>query len=264
MFFKELGKPTASASPVLCIPDELTAPKDLPLPAYPTTPSTTCKQAALARSPTRPKQDLNPVADKFGQIAQTRTKVWSLTNDNKSSSDSKIPSAETGLSRTKVVTVVEGTPQNPKKQGPMWTSPSWRSIVAQRRGSSADKWWVRCGTGPGSDDATATPAEISNTGTVAAATANATANASTATPVTANAVASKSATANAATAKPTAKATGTSLKSATNTKQATATTTGTAKPYNSNNSAVTARLLYAAACATAATANASSVFVQDT
>ena len=27
---------------------------------------------------------------------------------------------------------------------PMWTGPSWRSIVAKRRVSAADQWWVRC------------------------------------------------------------------------------------------------------------------------
>ena len=63
----------------------------------------------------------------------------------------EIPSAEIGLSRTEVSPVVEGTPQNPKNPKG-WTTPSWRSIVAQRRGSSADKWWVLCSAGPGNGD----------------------------------------------------------------------------------------------------------------
>ena len=54
------------------------------------------------------------------------------------------------MSRTKVSPVVEGNPKNPQR--PMWTGPSWRSIVAQQRGMSADKWWVRCSAGPRSVD----------------------------------------------------------------------------------------------------------------
>ena len=85
---------------------------DVPSHAYPTT-STACKQAAPTRSPTRPKRDLNPVADKFVPIAQTHTKTLSLTNDNKISSDRTILNEETCLSRMKGGSVVEGKPKIP-------------------------------------------------------------------------------------------------------------------------------------------------------
>ena len=92
------------------------------------------------QSPFRQNRDLNPCTDNFLPIAQkesSRAKVWSLTHDT------KIPHAETCLSRTKVSPFLEGNhPKN--SQGPMWTGPLWRSIAAQRRGTSADKWWVQC------------------------------------------------------------------------------------------------------------------------
>ena len=58
--------------------------------------------------------------------------------------------------RTKASSIDDDKPPKtgiaPKKQKTMWTGPSWRLIVAQQRGSSADKRWVRCSAGPGSVD----------------------------------------------------------------------------------------------------------------
>ena len=89
------------------------------------------------------KRKLNSGADNFLPSAQTRKELVSLAKCNKNSNNTEIPNAETCLSRTNVSPVVEGTcPKN--SQGPMRTGPSWRSIVAQRRGTSADKWWVQC------------------------------------------------------------------------------------------------------------------------
>ena len=113
------------------------------------------EKAPQLQSSSLKNQDLNPCADKFLPIAQkesSRAKVRALTLDN------KIPSAETCLSRIKASPVVEDKAQNPKSQAPMWTGPSWRTIVAQRRGSSSDKRWIRCAANSRSpaDAATAT------------------------------------------------------------------------------------------------------------
>ena len=91
----------------------------------------------------------------------------------------------------------------------MWTVPSWRSIVAQRRGTSADNWWVQCTatvTGTARSHSVDSPDNIivnDNNGTLhssaasitiprdaspkSAASATTKPNASTATPATANA-----------------------------------------------------------------------------
>ena len=80
------------------------------------------------------------------------------------------------MSRTKVSYVVEGNLQNPQNpQRSMWTGPTWRSIVAQQRGSSAEKWWVWCSAGPGIVDS---PNNIiihnnNNNGTIHSATSTA-------------------------------------------------------------------------------------------
>ena len=115
------------------------------------------EKAPQLQSSSLKNQDLNPCADKFLPIAQkesSRAKVRALTLDN------KIPSAETCLSRIKASPVVEDKAQNPKSQAPMWTGPSWRTIVAQRRGSSSDKWWIRCVANSRSPADTATASTI--------------------------------------------------------------------------------------------------------
>ena len=155
MLLKELGKPTTSASSVLCVFNKNKAPGD---PSFskslgpPNTPPTETRKKGE-------KKALNPGAYNVRPIAQTREELGSLAKCNRNSNDTEIPNAETCLSRIKTSPVVEDKARNSKAgnsknlQASMWTGPSWRSIVAQQRGSSADKWWVRCDTGLRSDNA---------------------------------------------------------------------------------------------------------------
>ena len=65
------------------------------------------------------------------------------------------------MSRSKACPVVEDMEKS-NSQGPMWNEPSWRTIVAQRQGTSLDKWGIRCAATshrPG-DAATATPVNL--------------------------------------------------------------------------------------------------------
>ena len=103
-----------SVSPVLCMFDELRVPKDRSTShAKPPGPLTT------TRSPTRPKRDLNPVAEKSVPLMQTRKNTVTLGKCNKKSNDTKILNTETCLSRSQATPVVEDKDQNPKTQAPM-------------------------------------------------------------------------------------------------------------------------------------------------
>ena len=101
-----------SVSPVLCMFDELRVPKDRSR-SHAKPPATT------ARSPIKPKQDLNPAAKKSVPLAQTHENTVTLGKCNKYSNDTRIPTTETCLSRSKATPVVKDKAQNPKPQAPM-------------------------------------------------------------------------------------------------------------------------------------------------